>query len=195
MATATAKSLVGGAPLYTSSSLELFAHYGLTITPTILVFKDFQSTFPAATFQLPSSSLPARQRLSQTKDWVATAKLPTLSEINAETYAQVMRTADTAPYVGLVLLSRAKMGSRFDGLRDKVKTVAGAWGEKRRGMTESEKGGERDVVWAWVDGDKWAQWIKTMYEVKAGEEPLLIVVDTNVSSGGGWEGHLTSWAG
>lgn len=93
-----------------------------------------------------------------------------------------MRASETAPYVGLVVLSRAKMGSRFDEWRERVGAVARGWGEKRRGMTEGEKGGEREVVWAWVDGDKWAQWIKTMYEVKAGEEPWLILADTKASS-------------
>ncbi len=183
LASATAKSLLGSAPFYTSASHELFAHFGLTITPTLLVFKDFHSTFPAATLQLPPASLSPRERLLQTKDWLATAKLPTLNEVNAETYADVMRSTGSAPYVGLVVLSRAKMGSRFEEYRDQVKTAANAWGEKRRGMTESEKGAERDLVWAWVDGDKWAQWIKTMYEVNASEEPLLIIADAKVSPG------------
>lgn len=110
------------------------------------------------------------------KEWLASARLPTLSEISTESYAGVMRTTGTPPLVGVIVLSRAKMGSRFDEHKDRALALASGWAERRRGLLTGERG--RDVVWAWVDGDKWASWIQTMYDVKPAEEPVLVFADT-----------------
>lgn len=64
------------------------------------------------------------------------------------------------------------MGEGFEEAKKEVERLARGWGGR--------KGEGREVVWAWVDGDKWAGWAKGMYGVKGGKEVVWVVADPKV---------------
>lgn len=77
------------------------------------------------------------------------------------------------------MLSRKAMGhKKFEDAKKGFEDVAKGWLERRK--VREVKG--RDVVWSWVDGDKWAGWAKSMYGIKAGggEEGAVAISDPKV---------------
>lgn len=70
------------------------------------------------------------------------------------------------------------MGDGFESARLSVEHLAREWRERRN--AKEVKG--RDVVWTWVDGDKWRAWAKSMYGVDGTSSVTLLVADPLVSS-------------
>lgn len=77
------------------------------------------------------------------------------------------------------------MGDGFEEGKKEAERLAKGWAERK-------KEGARDVVWAWVDGDKWAGWTKGMYGIKGGKEVVWVVADPKVRFvlGVAWRGKL-----
>lgn len=93
-----------------------------------------------------------------------------------------MPSTGEPPLVGVAVLSRKGLkGKQFDAAKTMVERLAKGWNERRMGREEGKKG--RDVLWTWVDGDKWAGWVRTMYDVKNGaaDGPKLLIADPKVS--------------
>jgi len=98
-----------------------------------------------------------------------------------------------APQSPLVVIAavtkenKEKVAERFRdvGKKWRVRT----WENGRVGGEESG----REVVFTWMDGEKWADWMKSMYGVKQGagtgglEDVVVVVADHQVSVG------LISW--
>ncbi|GAA5880295.1 hypothetical protein JCM1840_007119 [Sporobolomyces johnsonii] len=182
LARAAAKSVMGTTPFYASTSLDLFRLFSIPISspPAFLVFKD-HSLAPASYFSLPPASFSRNQRGRKTIQWLRSAKLPTVSELNGATYNDLMPSDggdEPPPLVGLAILSRKGLGSdaAFESAKGSFEQLARGWTERRR-MGIGEKG--RDVNWAWVDGDRWTGWARSMYDVKMGAQdgPVLLVAD------------------
>lgn len=54
-----------------------------------------------------------------------------------------------------------------------IKSIGKQW-------REGEKAGQRDIVFAWMDGERWSSWLKSMYGiVDAGtvETPSVVIAD------------------
>ncbi|GAA5957730.1 hypothetical protein JCM21900_004954 [Sporobolomyces salmonicolor] len=182
LARAAAKSVMGSTPFYASSSPDLFTLFSVSTSspPTFLVFKD-HSLAPASSFSLPPASFSRNQRGRKTIQWLRSAKLPTVSELNGGTYNDLMPSDggdEPPPLVGLAVLSRKGLGSdaAFENAKGSFERLARGWTERSRTGTRA-KG--RDVNWAWVDGDRWSGWARSMYDVKAGAQdgPVLLVAD------------------
>ncbi|KAM0789100.1 hypothetical protein ACM66B_003156 [Microbotryomycetes sp. NB124-2] len=205
LATSAAKTLIGGAPFYTSTSLDLYHLFNLAPSkPYLLSFKD-GSLVPANMFSLdaqdmqsalalPSSASndgaaaaarqknPVQAKFDLVKQWLRSAKLATLTELSGSTFNDLMPKEGDPPLVGLAILSRKGLSSEFDSTRTKVNKLAKEWQARRSDKTREKDSIEkvgRDVVWSWVDGDKWAGWIRKMYDVKMGgvNGPELVIVD------------------
>ncbi|GAA5895299.1 hypothetical protein JCM6882_006638 [Rhodosporidiobolus microsporus] len=194
LAQSASKSLLGStAPVYSSTSPSLFTLFSLPADqPTLLTFKDGSLT-PSSTFAIPSSTTgqSPQLRLALAKQYLRTAKLPIVSELNGATYADLMPSAadlvdaeaNPPPLVGLAVLSRKGLGpDGFKNAQSLFEGVAGGWTERRRmDGAEGVEGGEkrREVLWAWVDGDKWAGWARTMFDVKEGAKkgPRVVIAD------------------
>ncbi|BGP24113.1 hypothetical protein JCM10295v2_003015 [Rhodotorula toruloides] len=181
VALGAAKSLMGSSPVYSSTSPDLFSLFSVPHDqPTFISFKD-HSTDPYDTFTVPlstaSHALPIRKRLDLTRFWLRAAKLPTVSELNAATFNDLLPTDGNPPLVGLAVLSKKALGDDFDATLRSFERVAKGWTERRRSLPADKKG--RDVLWAWVDGDKWAGWARSMFDVKMGAKdgPRLVVTD------------------
>ncbi|KAL8277874.1 hypothetical protein RQP46_009693 [Phenoliferia psychrophenolica] len=167
------KHLMAGPPFYISSSPDLFEHFSLSPEPIILVFKDHSLT-PTSSFLLPASTLTPRTRLDLVADWLRTAKLGLVTELNSESYADVMSTSSRAPLVGLVVLSPKKLGAGLETAVLDVQKLGKGWESRLKKDAQKD---ERPVIWAWVDGDKWASWAKSLYGVKAMQDPVIVIAD------------------
>ncbi|BGO98873.1 hypothetical protein NBRC10513v2_003271 [Rhodotorula toruloides] len=181
VALGAAKSRMGSSPVYSSTSPDFFSLFSVPHDqPTFISFKD-HSTEPYDTFALPLSTpshpLPIRKRLDMTRVWLRAAKLPTVSKLNAATFNDLLPTDGNPPLVGLAILSKKGLSNDFDATLRSFERVAKGWAERRRSLPAEKKG--RDVLWAWVDGDKWVGWARSMYDVKMGakDRPRLVVTD------------------
>ena len=79
----------------------------------------------------------------------------------------------TAPLVVIAAVSERNRQNVISAM----KSIGKQW-------REGAKIGKRDVVFAWMDGDRWSSWLKTMYGiVDAGraETPSVVIADHGVS--------------
>ncbi|KAK4047899.1 hypothetical protein OIV83_005081 [Microbotryomycetes sp. JL201] len=204
LATSAAKTLIGGAPFYTSTSLDLYHLFNLTPSkPYLLSFKD-GSLVPANMFSLDAQDMqsalalpsstdaavnaisrknPVQAKFDLVKQWLRSAKLPTLTELSGATFNDLMPKEGDPPLVGLAVLSRKGLpDQQFEQAKSKMTRLAKEWQSRRTVKTREKDSIEnvgRDVVWSWVDGDKWAGWVRKMYGVKMGglNGPELVIVD------------------
>lgn len=59
------------------------------------------------------------------------------------------------------------------------------WRKEEKGEQEKEHGPLREVIWVYMDGDKWGSWLKSMYALKApsnSNKPNFVIADYSVSS-------------
>lgn len=169
------KVLIGTTSFYTSTNPTFFTQFALAPSPYLLVFK--HSSVPTLKFPLPRTTLSKKTRLELTTEWIGTAKLPFLSELSSTNYADLMQgTSKNTPLVALAILSPTLLHS-IESTKGRLEELAKGWHARR-----SEQFGSRDVLWAWVDGDRWGGWAKGMYQVQEGKSPVVLVVgDPKVS--------------
>jgi thioredoxin domain-containing protein 5 len=94
-------------------------------------------------------------------------KLPTYIELDSDTFQEVM----SAPHKPLVVLVAAPHAELHD-VSDRVRAVAQQWKNSKA---------HGDVVFAWMDADKWTKWLKSMYGIKAESGPQVVVSNHSVS--------------
>ncbi|KAK4052567.1 hypothetical protein OIO90_004336 [Microbotryomycetes sp. JL221] len=208
LATSAAKTLLGGAPFYTSTSLDLYHLFNLPpLKPYLLSFKDGSVT-PVDLLSLDQNDLqaqivassktmkgdkasnskevnnPVQARFDLTKQWLRSAKLPTLTELSGSTFNDLMPKEGDPPLVALAILSRKGLSKphEFDQAREKMLSLAQQWKSRRTAQRKETIVGDqlgREVVWSWVDGDRWAGWIRKMYDVKMGgiQGPEIVIAD------------------
>ncbi|GAA5990128.1 hypothetical protein JCM11641_001064 [Rhodosporidiobolus odoratus] len=202
LAHSAAKSLLGASvAFYSSSSPEVHSTFASSYEedkPAFLTFHD-HSLSPSSSFYLPSESVGSpKYRLALTRQYLRTTKLPTLSELNGATFSDLMPIQgelvgpSPPPLIGLAILSRKGLGQEdFEMAKEEFGGIAKGWGERRRMGAQGEKDeevkkkgvreiqGERQVLWAWVDGDRWAGWARSMFDVKEGAKsgPRVVVAD------------------
>jgi thioredoxin domain-containing protein 5 len=80
-----------------------------------------------------------------------------------------------APHQPLVVIAAVTTETK-DIVAEKVRDIGKTW--NARG-DRHENGNLREVVFTWMDAEKWASWLKSMYGIKAepGSDPAIIVAD------------------
>lgn len=162
---------MGSTAFYSSESLDLFSFFSLNQAPTFLIFKD-NSLQPADLLVI--SDINRNNQNTISSNWLRTFKLPTLTELSSSTYTDIMQTGDQSPLVGLILLQPT--ASNFIQLKSSAQVLAQNW-RKRREV------GKRNVIWVWIDSDKWNNWISRMYGVQTdqiGSNGLILIADPKV---------------
>ncbi|EIN04376.1 thioredoxin-like protein [Punctularia strigosozonata HHB-11173 SS5] len=161
-----ASSLLGSAQLLLSSSPDIYTQLSLPASsPVLLVLKD-GALAPTASLPLIAHPPPAA-----IKDFLTKHKLPTALELTQETFQSVM----SAPHRPLVVLAAVgKDDANKDAYTKSIKELARAWLAK-----EQAEPGKRAVVFTWMDADRWASWLKSMYgiQVVPGAEPPVVITD------------------
>ena len=192
-----ARTLVGSASVYKSSSLDLFAHFKYPASnPYLIVFKD-HGTHPASSLNFTSprstvtssdpgvpavSNLIDERNRAQTEiaQWLHGNKHPTLAELGSANYNSYMGPfenalhASSASYVVLAALSKKALGAAaFDERKERLTQIARTW---RQGAALRPRG--TPVNFVWVDQDTWAKHLASTYGVKAfDKEPAVIIAD------------------
>ncbi|GAA5941652.1 uncharacterized protein JCM15063_002631 [Sporobolomyces koalae] len=176
LAREAAKSQMGSTPFYASSSHELASllSFDNASPPTFFVFKS-SSVTPDASFALPSKPLTKRMRAEKTRNWLRGAKLPIVSELDGSNYGTLFPedSYPSAPLVVLGFLSKKGLQGSFDATLAQFQALSKGWNAL------GQRAASRQVVWAWVDGDRWAPWSRSSYDVKMGafDGPVLLVSD------------------
>lgn len=183
--TQVAHILLGSPPVLTSTSLELRERFILPNTvpssaPVLLAIKDgapssFTSlfAFPSPTshvYGIDSEKEPAGNELAT---WLEANRLPTALELNQDTFQSVMN----APHRPLVVIVAVDAQHKVI-LSEQTKELGKEWRAWRA------RGGkavpERDVVFSWMDTEKWAKWMKSMYGIGTSDGTAVILADHQV---------------
>lgn len=96
-------------------------------------------------------------------------RLPSAVQLDSETFQSVMNPKYiSAPLVVIVAVTEQNQQNVVPTL----KSIGKQW-------REGEKVGQRDVAFAWMDGERWSKWLKSMYGVvdTGAETPSVIVAD------------------
>jgi hypothetical protein len=163
--------LLGSPPLYISSAPELFTHFALPVTSdfSLIALKDGDISAAA---QLLFSVQTSVEDLSK---WLQTHRLPLAMELGEGSFQEVMN-AESKPLV--VLVSVTTSGVERDRIVETVRKLAAHW--RRTSATQyTPEHGARQIVFAWMDQERWASWLKSMYGIKGPGQ--VVVVDHSVS--------------
>lgn len=89
-------------------------------------------------------------------------------ELHTDTFQEVMN----APHHPLVVLV-ATSKSESHNIIPKLQSIATQWKRDRS---------DENVVFTWMDADKWASWLKNMYGIKRASLPAIVIANHSVSS-------------
>ncbi|KAL4241266.1 hypothetical protein ABKN59_000026 [Abortiporus biennis] len=154
--------LFGSPQVYKSSSAALYRHFSVDPGKTILlVLKDHNGDTPAASYEF--KNLSADRQREELKTWLLRNKLPTSLELDSDTFQEVMN----APHHPLVVLVAAP-ATELSAISNQVQDIAAKWRSNKH---------EGDVVFAWMDSGRWANWLKSMYGIKAASLPAVVITD------------------
>ncbi|KAF8624254.1 hypothetical protein AX15_005967 [Amanita polypyramis BW_CC] len=209
-----ASSLLGQPPILYSSESDLFNRFGIPGDPStswaLVALKDHDAQ--AASVFL-SSSLSAseddtntlasqiRSPKGELATWLRTHRLPTSLELTQDTFQTIMN----APEEPLVVIAAVPKGltdriqkrigdivamwkSRTDGT-GRAKPSGGSLGKQWVGSGEKVKTEvrEREVVFTWMDTERWKSWMSGMYGVESAEgvtelrDIQVVIADHKVS--------------
>ena len=162
--------MLGSPPLYISSDSELFAHFSLPITSdfSLIALKDGDTS---ATAQLRFNAQTSADDLAK---WLQTHRLPLAMELGEGSFKEVMN-AESKPLV--VLVSVTASGVEREQIAETVRRLAGQW--RRTSATQYAPAHEaREVVFTWMDQERWTSWLKSMYGIKRPGQ--VVIVDHSV---------------
>ncbi|KAJ6595666.1 protein disulfide isomerase [Mycena vulgaris] len=153
-----AAPLLGSPLIYTSPSPLLFKRYAVPDSApwAIVVLKD-RDPHTVAAMYLGAPALDIDGDLSP---WLLSNRLPTALELTQDTFQLVMN----APHAPLVVIAAVGTDTR-ETVEARFRDIALKW-RVHTGGTGLVAG--RAVVFTWMDADKWASWMKSMYGLRRG---------------------------
>jgi hypothetical protein len=95
-------------------------------------------------------------------------------ELGEESFQDVMN-AESGPLV--VLVSVAPSGVERDQIIETVRGLAGQW-RRSTAARHVPAHGARQVVFTWMDQERWTSWLKSMYGIK--DPAQVVIVDHSV---------------
>ena len=132
-------------------------------------------TFCATLFLVTMMAPASAYTDEQVSAWLVTHSLPTSTELNAENFQRIMGPSSLSPGSPSRLIVLAAIDAEDPTHVDLVKRSAKAW------HREAHASDDPQVVFAWMDRDKWASWLKSMYGIQKGSDPAVVIVDQGVS--------------
>ena len=171
----TAHILLGSPSVYTSTSAALRARFPFPATfehsPVLLAIKDHEPASYTSIFRFPISSEASGEALAS---WLLANRLPTALELTQDTFQSIMN----APHKPLVVLAAVDPKKHEEEIK-KVQRLGAQWKKLKFDQGVSEVKG-RDVVFTWMDADKWSKWMKSMYGIKAKHLPAIVIAEHKV---------------
>ncbi|KAI0269411.1 thioredoxin-domain-containing protein [Gloeopeniophorella convolvens] len=160
-----ARPLLGSPPIYTSSSPELFKHFSIPVTSDFALVAVKDGADSAAAQLL----FDARKTSKELGKWLQAYRLPTAMELGDGSFQDVMK-AESEPLV--VLVSVPASGSQHDRIVETVRKLASEWRSNGETLYAPMKGA-RHVVFTWMDQERWASWLKSMYGIQGPGEVVI----------------------
>jgi hypothetical protein len=157
--------LLGSPPLYISSAPEFFRHFSVPVTSdfSLVAVKDGDTSAAAQLW------FDAQTSVGELSKWLETHRLPLAMELGEGSFQEVMN-AENNPLV--VLVSVAASGIEHDRIVETVRKLATQW--RGTGVAQYVPAhGARQVVFTWMDHERWASWLKSMYSIKG---PAQVVI-------------------
>ncbi|KAJ2925492.1 hypothetical protein H1R20_g11602, partial [Candolleomyces eurysporus] len=158
---AAAAPLLGSPKVYTSASSSIRSKYKVPrgIPWAFIALKDHDSTVATSTLY----GGPAISN-DDIKHWLLTHHLPGAIELHQDTFQTVMN----APHSPLVVIatSNAKISDKIEG---RVRDIAKKWRARTTGSGEVNN---REVIFTWMDAQRWKEWMKSMYGVSVDEDEV-----------------------
>ncbi|KAJ3544178.1 hypothetical protein NMY22_g2872 [Coprinellus aureogranulatus] len=154
-----AAPLLGSPVVYSTSSKALRSDYNVPqgIHWALLAFKDGDaSTVVSAMYGGPAATP------DHIKQWLTTHRLPGVVELNQDTFQEVMN-AKHNPLV-VIAASNEVMSKKIE---ERVRDIGKKWRARTGGSGEVNG---REVIFAWMDTQRWKDWMKSMYGVKMDED-------------------------
>ncbi len=163
--------MLGSPPLYVSSAPELFTHFALPLTSDIslIALRDGDAS-AAAHLQFN-----AQTSVEELSKWLQTYRLPLAMELGEGSFQEVMN-AESKPLV--LLASVSASGIERNQIVEMLRGFAAEW-RRTGGSQYSPPHGGRQVVFVWMDQERWASWLKSMYGIKGPAQ--VVIVDHSVS--------------
>ncbi|KAJ4471993.1 protein disulfide isomerase [Lentinula aciculospora] len=162
-------SLLGSPMVYTIADppQSITSRFAVPSTSTwaIVALKDHDYTTPSAVYSTSISASSLRRDVSELdhiKTWLSHNRLPTTTELTQDSFQSVMNS----PARPLVVLAAVTPGTK-----GKVQVRMEEIGQKWRTRTQGSgmlvgNGEDRPIVFAWMDLEKWKDWMKSMYGIK-----------------------------
>ncbi|KAL1918743.1 uncharacterized protein VTP21DRAFT_2765 [Calcarisporiella thermophila] len=153
-----ARKYIDRAHFFQSKDPTLFSKYGISKLPTLLVFKDDKYE------QAPSLMQDALRA------WVRNVQFPLVTELRYD------NSEDLLGIEGLIVLSI--LDNEKEASTEEQKSRLKALARDFKAEYESEKGENRRVQWAWLDGKQWANYVYRMYGIRQRDLPRVVIVDS-----------------
>lgn len=175
-----ASHLLLGSPLVLTSTLQtLRSRFQIPSSynshPVLLAIKDAVPGTYTSIFQFPASSASDADK-DLLSSWLLSNRLPTFLELNQDNFQLVMN----APQQPLVVLVAANP-SQVPEVSALVSDSANGWrGRIQRAMNGNGDMPSRDVIFTWMDAERWATWMKSMYGIKSSYVPAVVITDHQV---------------
>ncbi|KAI0077603.1 thioredoxin-domain-containing protein [Panus rudis PR-1116 ss-1] len=152
--------LFGSPSIYVSSSPELYRHFSIDPSEAVVLALKEGDDIPVSVYRF--SSNPASDKETLVK-WLLHNRLPVTMELDSDTFQEVMN----APHKPLVVIT-ATNPADMSATAAKVKDIARRWIANK---------GDTNVVFTWMDADKWGKWLKNMYGIRTDSLPGVVVAD------------------
>lgn len=157
--------ILGVVPAYTSADPYFYANLSIANPPPTSVLLAFSNSKRKA---VGSLQFPTKQK--ELDRFISVHRHPTLTHLSSGNYNEVMK-ADSRAIVVLAALHKGEEGEKE---RERLMSVAKAWKRGGRGFVQP-------VFFAWIEGERWASWLRQSYGIKKKDLPAVVVVDAPVS--------------
>ncbi|KAF8239442.1 protein disulfide isomerase [Tricholoma matsutake] len=149
-----ASPLLGSPPIFSSSAPALLTRFFTQETSTwaLVALKDHDSNTPSSILYEHTST---DEKL---KFWLLSHRLSTTTELTQDTFQKVMN----APQAPLVVIAAVTEGHKTK-VEEHFRHLAKKWRIRTSG-TGMVHG--REVIFTWMDMDKWGDWMKSMYGIR-----------------------------
>ncbi|KAK0490375.1 protein disulfide isomerase [Armillaria novae-zelandiae] len=148
-------TLLGSPTVYTIANApeSLIARYSIPGSSawSLVAFKDHDSVTPTSVY----TSMDVNGVLT----WLLANRLPSTSELTQDTFQSIMK----APSHPLVVLAGVSAENK-DLVKQRFEEISASFRSKSRVS--------REVVFAWMDIERWKDWMKSMYGIKTHSKTL-----------------------
>ncbi|GJJ07807.1 hypothetical protein Clacol_002012 [Clathrus columnatus] len=160
--------LLGTPPIFSvQTSLDLLSSLGLPSSqplPVLVCLKD-HTTQSFSNIVLSSAST-----LNEVSNWLIRHSLPSSVELDADNFAKIMGSTSSSPKREPRLAVIAALHPQDVESIHKLQQIAKIWLQKHRTL-------DGQVVFTWMDRQKWDSWLKSTYGIKASSSPAVVLAD------------------